>query len=89
MSDRRDRAEDRLRILTAYVAALEDPHALVDAVIGARSETDAVERVRAAFGLDETQAQAVCQRSFADARRDRLDRLRQEIAEVRRQLAAP
>ncbi len=73
-------AEQRLHLMSGYVAALADPHALVDAVAAAGSRADAVLRVQSTFPLDEDQAAAVLSLQFERAT---LQRLRAEIAEVK------
>lgn len=78
------RAEDRLHILDGLVRALEDPHALLDVLLGTDDAEGSREALRSAFGLSEIQSMAAMDLQLRRVSRHEL----QKIADARDEVAA-
>ncbi|SOD94633.1 hypothetical protein [Blastococcus haudaquaticus] len=84
-----DRRTERLAVLTAIGAALEDPIRLLQVITGAADDEDAVRRVAAAFAVTEPAARVLMDLQFGRLTRAARDRLTEELRILRADWGPP
>ncbi|MCW2814852.1 MAG: gyrA [Nocardioides sp.] len=81
--DELQRAEERIHLLEAVVVVMEQPHRVLDVVLGAADVTDAAHRLQREFGFSDAQASLALDVQFRRMPDRERQRITVELAETR------